>query len=472
MPASPQELSLLLDPLVPESIQHNTRTLSNIRSISGLLLGIAAGILGLESLYGFAFYLFSNMLISLLFYFLLAGGTPQRYFAGSAGSRGLNEDGKPGRNQGTGAWREIWFGGGLSTEALSGAVNGEFKTTGVKENSQHNWQRPSKGLMTSPGYLSMEGQKTVYLIGFAWKAGRLPLELESVISHLCPPLREKHRWSGDQGDTFVDDSSRRSNLFHDLVRITLSLNKPPLPRIGSLVFDDQGQITLTNRPLTLRLQSLENEGVATAIGRKTTYTAVEPYVLDLLTCHGQRIYHQPNSIHDQDDDEQQVAALTMMRATLHLHPSNIYVDDDGHVTSLIDLEWACSLSIEFQCPPYWLSGRAVDEIEPGEPLDTFSQMASEYLDSFEQEERQARGPVLYQTSIMRKCWELGSFWYFHAANSPKGLYRLFNEHLQPLFCPDHCSMRLFDQIVAPYWSVGAAAVIQAKMTRRRDTKID
>ncbi|EXJ54767.1 hypothetical protein A1O7_10108 [Cladophialophora yegresii CBS 114405] len=131
MPASPQELSMLLDPLVPESIQHNTRVLSNIRSISGLLLGIAAGILGLESLYGFAFYLVSNTLISLLFYFLLAKGTPQRYFAGSAGSRGLNENGKPGRNSGTGAWREIWFGGGLSTEALSGFVLGWAGVGGV-----------------------------------------------------------------------------------------------------------------------------------------------------------------------------------------------------------------------------------------------------------------------------------------------------------------------------------------------------
>ncbi|KAJ9603060.1 hypothetical protein H2200_012355 [Cladophialophora chaetospira] len=131
MPASPQELSMLLDPLVPDSIQHNTRTLSNIRSISGLLLGIAAGILGLESLYGFGFYLLSNTLISLLFYFLLAEGKPQRYFAGSAGSRGLNENGKVGRNHGTGAWTEIWFGGGLFTEALSGFVLGWAGVGGV-----------------------------------------------------------------------------------------------------------------------------------------------------------------------------------------------------------------------------------------------------------------------------------------------------------------------------------------------------
>jgi hypothetical protein len=102
----------------------------------------------------------------------------------------------------------------------------------------------------------------------------------------------------------------------------------------------------------------------------------------------------------------------------------------------------------------------VDEIEPP---DMFRQMASEYLDSLEQEERQMRGLDFYQTPIMMKCWELGSFWYFHAANGPKALYRLFIEHLQPLFCPDHCSMWLFDQIVAPYWSVGGAAVIHAKV---------
>jgi hypothetical protein len=108
----------------------NFKTLSNIRSISGLLLGIAAGILGLESLYGFAFYLGANLLISTLFYFLLAGATPQKYFAGSGGTRGLGENGN-GRNEGSGAWREIWLGGGLFTEALSGFVLGWAGVGGV-----------------------------------------------------------------------------------------------------------------------------------------------------------------------------------------------------------------------------------------------------------------------------------------------------------------------------------------------------
>ena len=68
------------------------------------------------------------MLISALFYFLLAGATPQKYFAGASGTRGLDDNG---RNEGSGAWREIWFGGGLFTEALSGFVLGWAGVGGV-----------------------------------------------------------------------------------------------------------------------------------------------------------------------------------------------------------------------------------------------------------------------------------------------------------------------------------------------------
>lgn len=90
---------------------------------------------------------------------------------------------------------------------------------------------------------------------------------------------------------------------------------------------------------------------------------MEPYILDLLQCHDNRIYYQPNAIHDLDDGQEQLAALTMMRGLLHhfvsrqyrngpfvltltdLHPSNIFVDEEWHITCLIDLEWACSFPI-------------------------------------------------------------------------------------------------------------------------------
>jgi len=116
-----------------------------------------------------------------------------------------------------------------------------------------------------------------------------------------------------------------------------------------------------------------------------------------------------------------------------------------------------SLTIELQCPPYWLSGRAVNDIEHGEPLQTFSSIVSEFIDTFEEQERRKRlgGATIFQAPIMRECWNRGSFWYFQAVNSPKGLLRVFNKHIQRMFSEEHCTERVFDRVVSPYWVVGA-----------------
>lgn len=42
--------------------------------------------------------------------------------------------------------------------------------------------------------------------------------------------------------------------------------------------NNKGFIFLTNRPLTLRLQTFENEGIPVTITRGTTYSSVEPYL--------------------------------------------------------------------------------------------------------------------------------------------------------------------------------------------------
>ena len=78
------------------------------------------------------------------------------------------------------------------------------------------------------------------------------------------------------------DKNRRLNLFSDLSRIILSLAQSPLPRIGSLTIDKHGILSLRSRPLTLRLQHLENEGIPTNIDRSLTYSTTDAYLLDLL----------------------------------------------------------------------------------------------------------------------------------------------------------------------------------------------
>ncbi|KAH8432430.1 uncharacterized protein LDX57_010066 [Aspergillus melleus] len=281
----------------------------------------------------------------------------------------------------------------------------------------------------------------------------------------------------------LEDSTRRENLFGDLAKIMLSLNQKPLSHIGSLTFDNR-TVHLKNRPLTLRLQALENEGIPT-FPRETTYTSVEPYILDLLHCHNNRIRHQPNAIHNVKDGQEQLAALTMMHGLLHrfvsrkyrngpfvltltdLHPSNIFVDDDWHITSLIDLEWACSFPIEMQTPPYWLTGRAIDTMEHGPHLETFDQVITEFMNIYEEQEASLTGST-FQGQIMKECWAKGSFWYFQAIHSPKGLLRVFNEHIQGRFCEEHCTQSIFDRVVSPYWGEDAEHILNKKVKEKAE----
>jgi len=135
MPPTAQELSLLINPVVPDSVLHNTRALSDLHSLTSFLLGLSAGILGLRSYNGFIFYLLGTLFVSLLFHGFLVGFGERSgagmgvgaYFPGNGEL--VERDGKGVRRKG--AWRDVWLGGGVMGEALSGFVLGWAGVGGV-----------------------------------------------------------------------------------------------------------------------------------------------------------------------------------------------------------------------------------------------------------------------------------------------------------------------------------------------------
>lgn len=111
----------------------NLQTVSRIRSSTSLVLGVAAGILGLESQYGFLFYFICQTFISLLIHFLLADGKPGLYFAGSGAAQDVDDPDSTSEGKGKerlGAWREIWLSSAVF-EGLSGFVLGWAGVGGV-----------------------------------------------------------------------------------------------------------------------------------------------------------------------------------------------------------------------------------------------------------------------------------------------------------------------------------------------------
>ncbi|RAH45781.1 EMC6 family protein [Aspergillus brunneoviolaceus CBS 621.78] len=137
MPPTKQELSLLINPLVSESLAHNNRVLTSLHSVTAFLLGLTAGILSLQSATGFAFYFLGTVVVSALFHALVLyrsrGWGAGMYFAGAQGEvLGLDERGiVRGKMVRRAAWRDVWFGGGVLGEALSGFVLGWAGVGGV-----------------------------------------------------------------------------------------------------------------------------------------------------------------------------------------------------------------------------------------------------------------------------------------------------------------------------------------------------
>ncbi|KMU86677.1 hypothetical protein CIHG_04466 [Coccidioides immitis H538.4] len=243
------------------------------------------------------------------------------------------------------------------------------------------------------------------------------------------------------------DDRLRGNLFRSLSQILLSITRTPLPCIGSFVIDNNGYLQLTNRPLSLEIQALENENIPTDMPRNYTYSTVDSYILDVLRIHDNRLLHQPNGINNLGDYGAQAAALTILRAALpsffdpglrrgpfiltftDFNQSNFFVDEDWNVTCIVDLEWMCSLPIEMCRIPPWLTDEAVDEI--AEQPEEYGRLRQELVDTLAAEEAKLLGPneagaQQHRLSmVMNQGWELGTFWYSLALRSPTGLQGTF-----------------------------------------------
>jgi hypothetical protein len=272
----------------------------------------------------------------------------------------------------------------------------------------------------------------------------------------------------------------RSNLFHGLSRTLLALTRIPLPRIGSFILDDKGYLSLSNRPLTLQIQQLENEHIPVDIPKNVTYSSVDSYINDLLSFHESRLRYQPNAVSHIEDGFYQTSALMVMRSVWRcffrhdlfrgpfflsltdLHQSNIFVDDNWNIKYFIDLEWACSRPVEMIHPPYWLTNQSIDMIG----VDEYECLHNEFMEAFAEEEAKITSISESQCRlypVLKQGWERGTFWCSLALNSPTALFKIFYDYIQPRFSKTHHDDSAFWVITMPYWTFNTFQFIEQKV---------
>ncbi|KAL2810933.1 hypothetical protein BDW59DRAFT_177109 [Aspergillus cavernicola] len=287
-----------------------------------------------------------------------------------------------------------------------------------------------------------------------------------------------------------DNTQLRTNFFRDLCKIYLSLSRVPLAKIGSFVIDNDGFLLLNNRPLSFEIQELENEGIPVDIPQNWTYSTVDSYVMDILSFHDSRLRNQPNAVNNMTDFLYQASCLATMRTVsplffqrhlrrgpfifslTDLHPSNIFVDENWQIVSLVDLEYACSLPIEMVQPPHWLTTMAVDQIVPEE----YNQQRLEFMTLLTAEEERyyssSKGE-LSLSSTMGTTWSMGTFWYSLALTTPNGLFNIFRNQIKRRFIahspdnndPDEADHSL--EFMPWYWARNIAAIYGRKEADKR-----
>ncbi|MCJ1476754.1 hypothetical protein MMC13_005423 [Lambiella insularis] len=280
-------------------------------------------------------------------------------------------------------------------------------------------------------------------------------------------------------EVMVEEDSpwRRENLYRSISQFMIHLAQVQHHHIGSPTLTEVGEIQITNRPLFLRLQWLENEDIETNIARDKTYNSTLSYWLDLLTGHDNRLRYQPNSMTDEEDGKKQMATLQILRERLHhlldssadergycltiTNPTkaNFFVNEEWHITAIIDLDGACFWPIEMLHPPMWLTNKTIDEIV-GEEEQRFELERTKFMNIFREEER-----VLCKSRLsdqMDLSWRRGSCWCGIILGNTTAAYNLIRDHFIPLF---H-DLRDFDETYeskAKAWTEDSDKFIQRKL---------
>ncbi|KAI0540434.1 hypothetical protein GGR58DRAFT_511749 [Xylaria digitata] len=287
-----------------------------------------------------------------------------------------------------------------------------------------------------------------------------------VLEYLGP---ETGQMLSDTLDMYREDEIRRQRLFRGMSRIMISLARVAQTHIGSFQFNNNGTITLTNRPLSCSMMILENEGAVRTMSRNDTISCTDAFVSDMLTFHDHRFLSQPNAVYDESDCRTQMAVKTLLRVVSHnyikrelrngpfllqhtdFHASNILVDKDWNITGLIDLEWICALPAEMLAVPYWLTGCAIDGIE------------GEKLDQFDRATKAKASHDISLSKIMHEMWDSKGVRFWYCLSSVNAMYFLLETHLLP---PKSLSLEA-ERIISRFWSRNSEDVVRIKLADKK-----
>ncbi|EAW11007.1 phosphotransferase family protein [Aspergillus clavatus NRRL 1] len=238
-------------------------------------------------------------------------------------------------------------------------------------------------------------------------------------------------------------------LYREAANILLQLSRPQLPRVGSLDQVDDFTWEVTQRPLSMPMNTLVQLGsLPQAKLPATTFDTASSYFEALAELHIAHIVNQRNDAIDSAEDcRRKLVARYLFRKLAREHrltekwtsfdkgpfklwcddfrPANILLNDDLKIAGVVDWEFTYAAPVEFSfAPPWWLLIEKPEYWPCG--LDDWCREYERRLHTFlsvmrDQEDKAIEQGWLKNTQRlsgpMQDSWASGDFWIAYAARN-------------------------------------------------------
>lgn len=271
-----------------------------------------------------------------------------------------------------------------------------------------------------------------------------------------------------------------ASLYRQMANIILQLSNLQFSRIGSLVEDKHGAISVEGRPLIQNMNSLvDHARVPPCLLPTKTYSTATEWYCALADMHmAQLVFQHNDAVDDEDDARDKYVARQLFRRLAaegrltsgldekpdldgtfrlwseDLRPSNVLVDKDLRVVGVIDWEFAYAAPSQFTFdPPWWLLLTEPDWWEGGYQkwIEAYEPRLDIFLQVLEDEERQLSkagltknvadmslvgsetGRVKTLAQRMRESWETKTWIVNFASRRSWSFDALFWRYLDPAY---------------------------------------
>ncbi|KKY26923.1 putative phosphotransferase enzyme family protein [Phaeomoniella chlamydospora] len=319
-------------------------------------------------------------------------------------------------------------------------------------------------------------------------------------------LSERLRIPNSEGRAFLDPNINIQVLmkaYGNMAQILLELSKCRFAQIGGLIRDDSKNWRIGKRAWTLNMNELISGANCPphALSRQAFPTAND-YFTALAEDHITHLRTQRNdAVDDENDCRKKYIARHLFRIIARkfsssynhgpfplfcddLRPSNVIVDADLNVQSVIDWEYCYAAPVEFTyCSPWWLLLARPEDFEQG--YEWFSEQYLPRHELFLKVLRERENEAIQRNDLfesqrlsngMAKSLENGHFWFCLAATSSFEFDDIYWRFIDPVYYGEFTSLddrlALLSQdeqnALEPFVSMKMEQALERKLDEHRD----